>query len=365
MVVCWPLGSLSGAAGLGSLMRLLRVRVQGIGPFADLSLSFVRQDGTLRNTSVIFGGDGVGKTTLLAALGVTRPGMAMPPSMGARTAGVPAFAATEWDLGDDDLARPHPLVVASPAAVLEGETPDLAMLRRREQAIFDKKAQEAGGFVFVAFSGARWFSRTPNMLTTPDRTVLRYDVRASTSFDDATRADLTRETKQVLSYVCVRRALSAATERDDAEQLEAALRETLGILLQPYGLRWTGASPRTLEPTFERGRVPMSFDELPKGAKHLAAMGALTVRALAGAYAERDEPIRDNEGVCVIDDLESQQDPGIQRELCALLHEALPRVQWVVSTSQVAVTQGQATSDVLSLRPGDNVAVELHEGPLH
>jgi len=346
-------------------MRLLRVRIQGIGPFGDLSLSFVRDDGTLRSTSVVFAGDGVGKTTLLSALSVTRPGMAMPPAMGVRTAGVPAFAATEWDLGDDDLARPHPLVVASPMAVLDGETADLAMLRRREQAIFDKKAQETGGFVFVAFSGARWFSRTPNMLITPDRTVLRYDVRAASSFDDATRADLTRETKQILSYASIRRALTEADALETAESFETALRETLDVLLRPYGLSWSGVSPRTLEPVFVRGTSSLSFDELPKGAKHLAAIGALTVRSLAGAYADREELIRDSEGVCVIDDLENQQDPGIQRELCGLLHEALPRVQWIVGTSQVAVTQGQASGDVLSLRPGNASSVELHEGPLH
>ena len=90
---------------------------------------------------------------------------------------------TDWHLGEDDPARPHPLRVVSPNAKAD-ETEDGALVRRREQALYDRRAGE-GGFTFVAFSGARWFSRTPVTLATPDRTILRYDVRATASFDDA------------------------------------------------------------------------------------------------------------------------------------------------------------------------------------
>ena len=92
----------------------------------------------------------------------------------------------EWVLGQDDPSRPHPLVVTSPMAVLPDEAPELAGARRREQALFDKRAQHEGGFVFLAISGARWFSRSATVITTPEKSVLRYDVRQPATFDDPT-----------------------------------------------------------------------------------------------------------------------------------------------------------------------------------
>src|SRR4051812_15860824 len=206
-------------------MRLVSVRLRNVGVFDDTTIRFA--DGPTasamavagaaldedddsapsppRPVTVLFGADGIGKTTLLTALSMTRPGYALPPlphprPNGAPTQDEPPAVVTEWLLGDDDPARPHPLLVASPSAVLASETSDAAVARRREQALFDRRAQTEGGFVFVGFSGARWFSRNANMLSTPERTILRYDVRQPGSFDDPTRADLTRETKQVLAY---------------------------------------------------------------------------------------------------------------------------------------------------------------------
>src|SRR5262249_19062440 len=154
-----------------------------------------------RRLAVLFGGEGVGKTSLLAAVASTRPGHAVAQAAGASGARAeePPWVAASFFLGDDDPVRPHPLLVVSPNARLPGEPDDGVLLRRREQALFDRRAAE-GGFVLVAFSGARWFSRTPVLLTTPERTVLRHDAKAAASFDDATRSDLTRETKQVLSF---------------------------------------------------------------------------------------------------------------------------------------------------------------------
>src|SRR4051812_46771965 len=201
-------------------MRLVSVRLRNVGVFDDTTIRFA--DGPTasamavagaaldedddsapsppRPVTVLFGADGIGKTTLLTALAVTRPGYALPPApypRGPATAGAPdgpSVVTTEWLLGEDDPERPHPLIVTSPSAVLDGETTDAASARRREQALFDRRAQSDGGFVFVGFSGARWFSRTSNMLSVPERSVLKYDVRHAASFDDPTRADLTRET---------------------------------------------------------------------------------------------------------------------------------------------------------------------------
>jgi hypothetical protein len=387
-------------------MRLSSVRLRNVGPFADTTVRFsdpeapardaprdapgdaprdAPEDGAAgaeraatdvappRPVTVLFGGDGTGKTTLLSALSLTRPGYALPPLPASRDArpsdgGEPPCIAVDWMLGDDDPLRPHPLVVTSPTAVFDGEPPEAAAFRRREQAMFDRRAQTGGGFVFVAFSGARWFSRAANMLTTPERTVLKHDVRAPATFDDPTRADLARETKQVLAYAAISRALAASRERDrergpargrrrtrdDHEALErfdAALTAALDVLLEPFGFAYDGVSPVTLEPEARRSRdgsvVP--FDALPRAARHLVAFGALSLRALFAAYPDAADP-RTREGVVAIDDVESQQDPATLRVLVPVLRRALPNVQWILTTASRDLATACASNEVVALR---------------
>jgi hypothetical protein len=351
-------------------MLLSLARLSGIGPFDDLVIPFSDDDGSPRRLTVLFGGEGVGKTSILAALASTRPGHAVAQvARGSSGSGSQAYAVADWVLSDDDPARPHPLRVASPTASLE-EREDAATLRRREQALFDRRATE-GGFALVTFSGARWFSRTPVLLTTPERTILRYDVRATASFEDATRADLTRETKQVLSFIGVAAALSRSGGGEAAGgpatrfvALEHRLREVLDVLLPAAGCSYVGIDPMRLEPLFEtsEGRV-VELDDLPKSARHLTAFGALTVRTLAAAYPTKDA--REAEGVVLIDDAEVHLETHLQRALGSLLRKALPKVQWVLTTSSPAVTLGCDTQEVLALRRAPaSGRVELFEGPL-
>ncbi len=372
-------------------MRLLRLTLRHVGPFEDAELRLAPAgpdvvddaatpseaspvySGTPRPVTVLFGGDGTGKTSIVSALGVTRPGHALPPlpltAAGRERAPgePPPQVVAEWLLGEDDPERPHPLVVASPSAVLPGETPDAAAARRREQAVFDRRAQQEGGHVFLSFSGARWFSRTPNMLSVPDRSILRYDVRQpGTSFDDPTRADLTRETKQVLSYAAIGSALGAGSaEYAHLTRLETALREVLDVVLEPFDLVHAGVSPTSLEPQARsrRGQV-VPFDAMPRAARHLVAFVALPLRALFAAYPGSEAP-REHEGVVVIDDVESQQDPALLRMLVPLLRRALPNVQWILTTASTQLAMSCDASDVIALRRVSPTQVELGEGVLH
>ncbi len=364
-------------------MRLVSVRLHNVGVFEDTTVQLADGDAddateirTPRPVTVLFGKGGVGKTTLLSALAVTRPGHTLSPapyqltrSFGGASSGAadaPAFVVTEWLLGDDDPERPHPLVVASPNAVLEGEEIDTAGARRREQALFDRRAQSEGGFVFVGFSGARWFSRTANMLSTPDRSVLRYDVRSPASFDDPTRADLTRETKQVLAYAAIARALAGErAEYTHLARFDAALREVVDVLLAPFGCTYAGVSPTTLEPEAvdESGRV-IAFEALPRPARHLVAFGALSLRALVAAYPRSEAP-RACEGVVAIDDVESQQDPALLRGLIPLLRRALPNVQWILTTGSSQLAMACAPGELVALRKTGAKAIEVGEGVLH
>jgi len=356
---------------------LSRIRLVGLGPFGDLTLPLCEADGSPRRLCVIFGGEGVGKTAVLSAIATTRPGHAVAQLVNSRGAGpqanalrperdprldVPPFVVADWLLGDDDPARPHPLCVASPNARLD-ERDDEALLRRREQALFDRRAGERG-FVLVSLSGARWFSRTPVLLTTPERTLLRYDVRAGASFDDASRTDIARETKQVLSFACITAALSRRTEGApaDASRLETALVGVLGALLEEDGCTFVGVDPVRLEPLFRDADDRLvEFDDLPRSLRHLVAFGAHAVRSLAAAFPDRDP--REAEGVVLIDDVEIEQPAHRLRTLVPRLRRALPRVQWILTSSSPDVALGCAPGEIIALRrlPGA-AAIELHEG---
>lgn len=338
-----------------------------LGPFTDLTLPFADEDGSPRHLVVLFGGEGVGKTAILSAIAATRPGHAVAQLSQAPRPDAPPFVVAEWRLGDDDPARPHPLTVASPNARLD-ERDEEALLRRREQALFERRATERG-FVMVALSGARWFSRTPVLVTTPERTLLRYDVRASVSFDDASRTDLSREVKQILSYACISKALADTGALDeeraagrDTDRLETALRAVLCALLEDDNCSFVGVDPIRLEPVFRdaEGRL-LELDDLPRSFRHLIAMGALSVRALAAAYPDRDP--QQAEGVVLVDDLEIEQPTHRQRSLVSRLRRALPRVQWIVTTTSPDIALGCASGEIVALRrmPGAS-AIELHEG---
>lgn len=372
-------------------MWLVRATLRGIGPLDDLTLQLgsdpapaserapasgsPAEDAPLapapRATTLLFGADGTGKTTILTALASTRPGNALPPlpSPGAnrepRPAGSPPpSVSTEWHLGADDPARPHPLVVASPTATFGDETPEAAAARRREQALFDRRAQQDGGFVFVSFSGARWFSRTANMLTTPERTTLRYDVRQpGASFDDPTRADLARETKQILSYATIAAALDAG-KVDGFPRLEAALREAVDIVLEPFGLTYGGVSPATLEPRWRDGSRIVPFDAIPRAARHLVAFVTLPLRALFAAYPD-DGLAREREGVVAIDDVDADQSPATLRTIVPLLERALPNVQWILTTSSAELALACDSASVIALRQTSPGRIETAGGTLH
>ena len=337
-------------------MKLLQAALVGVGPFDKLVLPFADENGEARPLTVIHGAGGVGKSSVLAAIASTRPGhcVVQPPRLEAReTAGpaTPAFAACDWALGQDEPARPHALSVASPNARL-APSDEAEALRRREQALFDRLANE-GGFAFLSIPSTRWFSRQPVAFSAPARTVARYDVRASASVEDATRADLARETKQALAYAAIASALpspsapGAPTERR-FDLLSAAMHSAVDVLLKLVGFSYRGLDPLSFEPIFVGQGRDVAFDALPTRARHLAAFAALSVRTLWAAYPDQDP--RDSEGVIAIDEVDLHQDAQAQQNLVAAFREALPEAQWILTTTSPVVAGAADARAVLALR---------------
>lgn len=242
------------------------------------------------------------------------------------------------------------------------------MLRRREQSLFDRRASE-GGFALVAFSGARWLSRTSVLLGGAERLPGRSEIRAAPSFDDPTRADLARETKQALAFPIVSAAVAHASRlrreslAEQAQALEASMRQVVAPLARLGGHAFVGVDSMTFEPVFERlpsGTI-VPFDELPAQTRHLVAIGALSARAIQSAFPRRDP--RACEGVVLVDDADLHLDSAARRAVVPVLREALPEVQWLLSASSPEVALPCDPGDVLALRRmPDSSEIRLYEG---
>jgi hypothetical protein len=343
-------------------MKLLRAVLVGIGPFEELALPFADENGEARAVTVIHGGGGTGKSTVLAAIASTRPCqcVAQPNRSEPRENAPPPFCACDWALGQDEPARPHALSVASPNTRLSASD-EIEVLRRREQALFDRVASE-GGFAFLLVPSTRWFSRNPIAFSAPARTIARYDVRSSSSADDATRADLARETKQALAYAAIASALSAPNETAERrfDLLGEAMQSAVDVLAKLGGFSYRGLDPFSFEPVFTapaHGRA-IAFDALPTRVRHLVAFAALGVRTLWAAYPDQDP--REAEGVIAIDEVDLHQDAQSEQKLLSALTEALPAAQWILTTASPVVAASADTRAVLALRQlpeGDGVRV--------
>ncbi|MDX2052606.1 MAG: hypothetical protein SFV15_09465 [Polyangiaceae bacterium] len=348
-------------------MRLLRVELTQVGPFEAVSLSL--GEGAARASTVIHGAGGVGKTSLLLAIGNTRPGAVsaiLSPALVDRRSQFPTeaerlpSAVTYWSLGQDDRERQHPLCLASPSTrVCADDVQEVA--RRREQTVFDRVAKE-GGFAYLAIPSSRWFSAQPLALNAPLRTLARYDVRGSLSFEE--RHDLGRETKQALAYAGIASALQSSGRPSgvDFKLLDGGMRHAVNSVVRLLGYRYEGLDPQSFEPHFAGPyRELISFDALPTAVRHLVAFAALPVRTLWGAYPGRDPRLA--EAVVSVDEPELHQDAATRAGLVEALESALPCVQWLLATASPEIAASVDTSAVVALRRTDErVGVELFSG---
>ena len=340
-------------------MQLVQARLVGVGPFDELVLPFADEEGRPRRVVVVHAAGGVGKTTLLAAIAATRPGNAV--SLSAATLGGisasigvprrehPPRAVCDWWLGLDDEERPHSLRVGTPGARMS-DTDEEETFRRREQALFDKRAQ-GGGFAFLLLPANRWFSRQAVALSAPARTIARYDVRGGAALDEASRADLTRETKQALAYAGIASALAAGggDRGRNLGRLGAAMQSAVDGLAALSGFSYRGLDAASFEPVFADAEGhERFFDALPTRTRQLVAFAALGVRLLWAAYPGQDP--REAQAVVAIDEVDLHQDPATQVALPHALAEALPGVQWILTTSSTLVAGAADARAVIALR---------------
>lgn len=338
-------------------MHLAHAKLRGVAPFGDLDVDMRDAHGDPRPVTVVHGGAGVGKTTLVQALASARPGHAVVSSgLCPMEPGQAPRITCGWHLGEDEPARPHPLVVSTPGG--PAPTGEQAQLQRREQAMFDRRAREQGGFVFLAFPANRWFSRQSVSLHAPLRSVARYDVRSTTALDQGNSADLTRETKQALAYAAIAAALAPRGQRErtargrgpiDPRLLGSAMQETVDAVVRLTGFSYEGLDPLSFEPRFiSPGGRKLAFDGLPTRTRHLVAYVAIAIKTLWAAYPQRDP--RTAEGVVAIDDADLHQDAYVLAELLGTLRSSLLGVQWILTTTSPQLAASAAPGQVIALR---------------
>lgn len=336
-------------------MRLLRARFFCPEVFGSIELSFEDEDGTPRPVTLLYGGPGTGKTTLITALLHTRPGSVT--SAGMRQGDAICHAQCAWSLGMDEPDRQGPLVLCSHNAPLEFATS--TPVQRTEMAFVERLSKD-GGFVFVTFSAVRWFSRSSVLLTSIAHTVRKHEVRLTDPLDDAARQDLTREVKQALAYAELQR-LVPPLPNQKRDAIGDAMRQVVTELCRVYGIDYLGLDPETLEPSFRQGGRPhFPFDELPTCAKHALAFGVITLRRIWAAYPDLDP--RRGQAVVAIDQVELHQDAAATAALVQTLTALFPDVQWLLTTRSSELLAARSSDEVIALRraePDQLVSVNL------
>lgn len=332
-------------------MYIERIRVVRLGPFDDLAFDLLERDGSPRLMTVVSGDGGTGKTTLMTSLAHTRPGKIVPPTAGQRRGDGESYVICDWRLGAEDPERPHTLRLASPHVKFGNA--EAEQLRRREQTHFDRQAVEGPGYAFVEIPGQRYFARATVGLNDPARTMMRYDVRAAAASSDASRPDLTRPCKQALAYAAISAALTGDRkgQQRDTRFLGTAMNDAVTAVSELGGYGYRGIEPQSFEPLFESpGGSPVLFDGLPTQVKHLIAFVALPIRTFWAAHRGKDP--RESEGVVVIDDFELHLGPTVYAALLPVLSRALPKAQWILTTSSPFAAAACDAEALVTLRRG-------------
>jgi hypothetical protein len=356
-------------------MYLGKIILKNIKCFSDFELEFRTGREGVRLWTALLGQNGLGKSTLLQAIGVALAGPTavrelLPVAEGWVRRGEP-YGEIEAELlyTEDDALPPHWPKKKSPYVaryIVTGDDPErlpdvlrehytVPMVvdwsgkgapREREKVGKDmsrlKQTAYAEGKSGWLGCGYGPFRRLSGGSQDADR--ILYAERKSARFVTLFREDaaLTNATKWLIDLYNTARDGDEDSRRVLA-QVETAFADEL--LPQPTMLH-VNARAALLQIGDQR---PVPFQDLSDGYRSMLALGIDLLRWLTNAFPDMDNPM-DCPGVVLIDELDAHVHPTWQRQIGHWLRQKFPSLQFIVATHSPFLAQ---VAD-----PGGNVVLE-------
>jgi hypothetical protein len=353
------------------------IRIQNLRAFSDARIDF-RRDGDaaesapLPNVHVLLGGNGAGKSSVLRAiaLGVLAPvferdatleragWVRRPPGAGAGSGCIAEDAACiDIDLrlhGQDLLARAgRPLQALPIQARIErvGDRELIDWLRPQEAELgrelrLVQQVREPSAFFLVAYGASRW-------------------VDHAQAAAHAAPVPVGRQRRQRVASLFDNRGLLplAAWLPAYATQNPGRHRQVVTLMnrLLPDGCRMaTGASQDP--PLFEIDGVQLPFAGLSDGYQaYVGWIGDLLHQLCLGAPSGRR--LADNQGVVLVDEIDLHLHPAWQRSLLSTLSQALPKLQFIVTTHSPLVVGALQPENLIVLDRTDTLGTRCRRLP--
>ena len=308
--------------------------------------------------NLIVGVNGVGKTTLLRALGVCLSGI-VKQSNALRTQ-VESFGVDDIQIGAGALtvecrARigrgDHTYLVHKPREKSVPQSKKAGMPREQVHRT-PEKAEFIGSAPIPAIENERE-GRPLALLFATNRAVPsdRAPTKGSASGGIAAAyadAFSSRELRlaEFASWMRVQEAMKA--EKPSAKRLLNALERAVKRFLPGYSkLRVEGDRRPVL--VINRGKTPLEARQLSDGERGSLALVLDLTRRLAQANPEKTDPAKSAEAVVLIDEIDLHLHPKWQRQIVPNLTATFPRCQFIVTTHSPQIVAAVEPEQVLLL----------------
>lgn len=323
-------------------MKLESLSLANCGGFAKLDIDF-EPDVTL-----IAGINGVGKSTLLRAIGVMFSRMQT--RIGVTSTRPLSLARDDIFVGADRAALAMALDFDGRKARAEFVQRSSLKARKKFEVFGILKGQRSNSCLVVSFTPKRQLPGQPRRL--PE--AKPFD--ASSAYTHALQ-DRQVELREFMHWFRTQEKLGGTDEPRRLKVLDA-LREVVGSLVPEFANLRIQEHPRLGFVVDKRGQ-PFYLHQLSDGERGLLALVFDLTRRLAIANPDSDDPISEGVALVLIDEIELHLHPKWQRDVMARLPRIFKSCQFVITThSPQVLGEVQARCVRLLIPKEGGVAVE-------
>ena len=332
-------------------MFLKRVELTNVRCIRSMSLPLVTPEGGARRWTMLLGENGVGKSTLMRAVGLVLAGSAaLPELIGDPESWIRAGENECAIDADFDMPDGSPRHVR--LSVRRGDSlKQLYDTNREGLDLLDRAVDEdASSFPVIGYGASRRLSST-KLSTQPVASRFRHPRANNVATLFAPDAMLNPLETWALD-------LHYRLEDAGLRIVEAALAKLLP------GIRFKGIDRERRDLLFETvdGEVPLTY--LSDGYQHMAAWCGDLLFRLTGASTGETDPLSVR-GVLFVDEIELHLHPVWQRHLRDFLTEVFPNFQFVLTTHSVLTAQQAGEGELFVMRrPTPDAAPVLAPSPI-